>query len=190
MITPEDIDSALPGNSSIGGPLNNQRVTSRRISSGRRLPTGSALPQVTVHRIRGLIPKVTVRRRIVVDYQPSWLVVAVPAALALWSVVARRKRSAAARASASSSASASMATPDSAGVLASPAPLLNVSPMAVPTVTPGQRRRPAKIVVLKITGMRRRRRASSVVKPVDLHGAINNGMPADDLPDVSRQTHP
>ncbi len=30
-------------------------------------------PEITVHRARGLRPKVVVQKRTVVDYQPSWL---------------------------------------------------------------------------------------------------------------------
>lgn len=47
------------------------------------------LPTVKVHRPRGVLPKVSLRKRTVVDYQPSWLLLAVPA-LAL---AARRRSS-------------------------------------------------------------------------------------------------
>ena len=47
------------------------------------------LPEIKVHTPRGLLPRVAVRQRRVIDYQPSWLLVAIPAAL----LVARRRRS-------------------------------------------------------------------------------------------------
>ncbi|CAN5212975.1 hypothetical protein BH24ACT10_BH24ACT10_10650 [soil metagenome] len=47
------------------------------------------LPTINVHRPRGVLPKVSLRKRTVVDYQPSWLLLAVPA-LAL---AARRRSS-------------------------------------------------------------------------------------------------
>ena len=40
-------------------------------------------PEVKVHAPRGVLPKVAVRQRTVLDYQPSWLLLAVPAVLAL-----------------------------------------------------------------------------------------------------------
>lgn len=36
-------------------------------------------PEITVHRPRGVLPKVVVQKRTVVDYQPSWLLIAIPA---------------------------------------------------------------------------------------------------------------
>ena len=47
-------------------------------------------PEVTVHRPRGVLPKMAVQKRTLVDYQPSWLIVAVPALVALR---AKRRRS-------------------------------------------------------------------------------------------------
>ena len=41
------------------------------------------LPEITVHRPRGVLPKLTVHQRTVVDYQPSWLLLAIPAAIAV-----------------------------------------------------------------------------------------------------------
>ena len=40
-------------------------------------------PEVKVHAPRGVLPKVAVRQRTVLDYQPSWLLLAVPAVLVL-----------------------------------------------------------------------------------------------------------
>ena len=51
-------------------------------------------PQLTVHRPRGVLPKVAVQKRTLVDYQPSWWVVAIPAFLVL-RAARRRSRSAA-----------------------------------------------------------------------------------------------
>lgn len=36
-------------------------------------------PAISVHRPRGLLPKVVVQKRTVVDYQPSWLLLLIPA---------------------------------------------------------------------------------------------------------------
>ena len=47
------------------------------------------LPEITVHRPRGVLPKVAVHQRTVIDYQPSWLLLAIPAAIAV--LVAQRK---------------------------------------------------------------------------------------------------
>ncbi len=47
-------------------------------------------PEITIHRPRGLLPKVAVDNRTVVDYQPSWLLVGIPA-LVIWR--ARKRKS-------------------------------------------------------------------------------------------------
>ena len=52
------------------------------------------LPEITVHRPRGVLPRLTVHQRTVVDYQPSWLLLAIPATIA----VLRAKRNPRARA--------------------------------------------------------------------------------------------
>jgi hypothetical protein len=52
------------------------------------------LPEISVHRPRGVWPKVAVQKRTVVDYQPSWLLVAIPALAALSAGRRRSKRSA------------------------------------------------------------------------------------------------
>ena len=62
------------------------------------------VPEIRVHTPRGVWPQVTVGQRPVVDYQPSWLLLAVPAVL----VLAARKRK--------SRAQARGAEPSSAGV--------------------------------------------------------------------------
>ena len=36
------------------------------------------LPEITVHRPHGVVPKLVVRKRTVVDYHPSWLLLALP----------------------------------------------------------------------------------------------------------------
>ena len=41
------------------------------------------LPEITVHRPRGVLPKVAVHQRTVIDYQPSWLLLAIKAAIAV-----------------------------------------------------------------------------------------------------------
>lgn len=41
------------------------------------------LPAVNIHRPRGIVPKVTVRKRTTLDYQPSWLLLALPALAAV-----------------------------------------------------------------------------------------------------------
>lgn len=47
-------------------------------------------PEITVHRPQGVVPKLAVRKRTIVEYQPSWLLLVVPA-LAVLGV--RRKKS-------------------------------------------------------------------------------------------------
>lgn len=47
-------------------------------------------PEITIHRPHGVVPKVAVRKRTVVEYQPSWLLLAVPTVAVL---AARRKKS-------------------------------------------------------------------------------------------------
>ena len=51
------------------------------------------LPEISVHRPRGVLPKVAVQKRTVVDYQPSWLLVAIPALAMLRAGRRRSKRS-------------------------------------------------------------------------------------------------
>lgn len=48
------------------------------------------LPKINVHRPHGVVPKLSIRKRTVIDYRPSWLLLAVPA-LAL--IKARSRRS-------------------------------------------------------------------------------------------------
>ena len=50
-------------------------------------------PEITVHRPRGVVPRLAVRKRVVVDYQPSWLLLALPVV----AVAASRRRQAAAQ---------------------------------------------------------------------------------------------
>ena len=47
-------------------------------------------PQISIHRPQGLLPKVAVGKRTVIDYQPSWLLLAIPTTL-LALRAARRK---------------------------------------------------------------------------------------------------
>ena len=47
------------------------------------------LPEITVHRPRGVLPKVAVHQRTVIDYQPSWLLLAIKAAIVV--LLAKRK---------------------------------------------------------------------------------------------------
>lgn len=59
------------------------------------------LPEIKLHRPRGFLPKVSVRERTVVDYQPSWLLLALPA---LGLLFARRMGTSPSHAGSSSSA--------------------------------------------------------------------------------------
>lgn len=110
-------------------------------------PGGPMLPQLVVHQPKGILPKVALRKRTVVDYQPSWLLVAVPALLALRN---RRKASKASASSAGNTASAFPAT-----TTATPAP---------------QRRRPRQILVVSTTRLRRRPTPSATATPAPLTG--------------------
>jgi hypothetical protein len=47
------------------------------------------LPELNVHSPRGALPRIALHRRTVVEYQPGWLILALPAAL----VLASRRRS-------------------------------------------------------------------------------------------------
>ena len=44
--------------------------------------------QITVHLPHGIVPKIAVNKKTVVDYQPSWLLLAVPA-MVLWRAMRR-----------------------------------------------------------------------------------------------------
>ena len=48
-------------------------------------------PEVKVHVPRGVLPKLAVRQRTVLDYQPSWLLLAVPAVLVLRSRMSKTR---------------------------------------------------------------------------------------------------
>lgn len=47
-------------------------------------------PEIQIHRPHGVVPKVAVRKRTVVEYQPSWLLLALPTVAVL---AAKRKKS-------------------------------------------------------------------------------------------------
>lgn len=48
-------------------------------------------PEITVHRPHGVLPKVSVQKRTVIDYQPSWLLLAIPTLVVVRSWRKRRK---------------------------------------------------------------------------------------------------
>lgn len=50
---------------------------------------GVVAPQIIVHRPRGVLPRVDVHKRTSIEYQPSWLLLLVPAVLVLRSVIRR-----------------------------------------------------------------------------------------------------
>ena len=68
-------------------------------------------PDIKVHPPRGVLPQLAVRQRPVVDYQPSWLLLAVPAVV----VLAARRRKSRAQAAGTEPLSASVAGLASAG---------------------------------------------------------------------------
>ena len=104
------------------------------------------LTKITVRRPRGVVPKVTVRRRTVVEYQPSWLLLAVPVAV----VAARRKRSRA-------QISPEQTTP----VRTSPGP-------DAQTPSPVSRRKRAGVLVVRLARLRRRPGLPPVVEHADV----------------------
>lgn len=97
------------------------------------------LPEINVRRPSGLraMPKVAVRQRKVIDYEPSWMLLAVPALLALRS----RRRKAGAKAA------------------SSPAPQAEAYPSGAVDTTvsaPPQRRRARQIIIIPVARLRRR----------------------------------
>jgi len=100
------------------------------------------LPEITVHRPRGVLPKVAVGKRTTVDYQPSWLLLAVPA-LALLRTRRRKSR---------------------AQTAGQQQPLADVSD-PTPPPTPRWRRR-AQVLVVAVPRGRRRAGASDTLPRV------------------------
>lgn len=49
-------------------------------------------PEITIHRPRGVLPKLAIQKRTAVDYQPSWLVVAIPTLAALRAMRRRSRK--------------------------------------------------------------------------------------------------
>lgn len=115
-------------------------------------------PQISIHRPRGVLPKVTVRKRTLVDYQPSWLLLALPALGVL-----RRARTSRSQAGPSSKSR----TPSSEAV-GSGVGDLNVGG-ATGSAAP-RRRRPGQVVVVTMTRLRRRPAAPAPFATADLQG--------------------
>lgn len=105
-------------------------------------------PQVRVHRPHGVIPKISVRKRTVVDYQPSWLLFGAPAAL-VWAA-RRRARSEVELPVTAGSATASPAATSPVGT-----PSVDLPPGPADTGRSG-RRRPVQIVVVSLSRLRRK----------------------------------
>ena len=101
------------------------------------------IPEITVHRPRGVVPKVAVRQRTVVEYQPSWLLLALPAVAILAS---RRKASTAQSTS------------------AQPGPDLGTQDAATAAPRRGRRR----VVVVRLARLRRRPGAPTTVEVADV----------------------
>lgn len=91
------------------------------------------LPEIIVHRPRGVLPKLAVRQRVVtvVDYQPSWVLLAIPAV----AVLRARKRS---------------------RVRAEPPPVSAAPDIAEVGAAPTSRRRPVQVLVASMSRLRRR----------------------------------
>ena len=110
------------------------------------------LPEITVRRPQGLVPRLTVRRRTVVDYQPSWLLLAVPV---LAVAAARRK----------GSTSQSRSAPASSGQTS---PGQTAPGTGAPGTPAPERRRPRRGVVVRLTRLRRRPGLPPVVEQADV----------------------
>lgn len=96
------------------------------------------LPQITVRRPQGLLPKLSVRKRVVVYYQPGYLLLALPALAVL------RARRAQARRTDGPGPVASQGSPD--------------------VDLAGRRRRPVRVVLVSVA--RRRGRAAGQAEDV------------------------
>jgi hypothetical protein len=94
-------------------------------------------PEMIIHRPRGVLPKVAVERRTVVDYQPSWLLLALPAV----AVVRARRRKTRMQAEQPAEATADLADP--------------------PTQPSSRWRRPTQVVVFAVPGRRSRVRSGT-----------------------------
>ena len=89
---------------------------------------------LTVHRPRGVVPKLAVRKRTVVHYQPSWLLLALPAIAVVRRLRGQRSRS----------------TADTQQVSTTDAPAA-----AAPSAAPPRRRR-GRLTLVAVTRLRRR----------------------------------
>lgn len=115
------------------------------------------LPEITVRRPQGVLPRVTVRQRTVVEYQPSWLLLAVPVASVL---AARRRRSRA-------QISETQTRQRTGSEQTSPAPTSSAqSGPGAPVPEP--RRRRLGLVVVRLTRLRRRPGLPPVVEQADV----------------------
>ena len=101
------------------------------------------LPEITVHRPHGVVPRLTVRKRTVVDYHPSWLLLALPAVAV---AAAARKRSGAQTRPAQPGTGAG--TPSAAA--------------------PAPRRGRRGVVIVRLARLRRRPGAAAVVEVADV----------------------
>ena len=100
-------------------------------------------PEITIHRPHGVVPKVAVGKRTVVEYQPSWLLLALPTVAVL---AARRKQSRA------QTRPVRPRTDDGTPGAAAPAP----------------RRGRRQVVIVRLARLRRRAGSPTTVEVVDV----------------------
>lgn len=100
-------------------------------------------PEIAVHRPRGVVPKVAVRKRTVLECQPGWLLLAVPAVLALRAAGRKTREQAQAKGQAESAQPA-------------PAPAAADMPDPVPAPRSRRRHRPAQLVAVPLSRLRRK----------------------------------
>lgn len=106
-------------------------------------------PEIKIHRPHGFVPKIAVRKRTVVEYQPSWLLLALPMAAVL---AARRKKSPA------------QTRPATANDL----------PDAAPPAPPARRQSRRPVAVLRLVRLRRRPGAPATVEVADVAVPLQN----------------
>ena len=100
-------------------------------------------PKITIHRPHGVVPKVAVRKRTVVEYRPSWLLLALPIVAIL---AARRMKSRA------QTRTAQPGTDTGTADAATPAP----------------RRGGRQVVIVRLARLRRRPGSPTTVEVVDV----------------------
>lgn len=112
-------------------------------------------PEIRVHRPRGVVPKVAVRKQTVVEYQPSWLLLAVPAVTIL---AARRRKT-------RTPANPAPANPAQSGTV-EVTPAATTSARGADTEPPAPRRRRTQVV--RLARLRRRSGAQPVLEQADM----------------------